>query len=59
MSAWSANVTVATLPNELQLRPHMWDKSPIQTVPASPVQIRAHHHIYVYTEINNAQILIS
>ena len=28
-------------------------QSPIQTVPACPVQIRAHHHIDVYADINN------
>ena len=62
MSAWSTNatsyathcdVTVTTLPNGLQLRPHIMGQSPIQTVPACPVQIRAHHHIDVYTDINN------
>ena len=31
-------------------------QSPVQTVPACPVQIRAHHHIDVYTYINNAFI---
>ena len=28
-------------------------QSPIQTVPACPVQIRAHHHTDVYTDIND------
>ena len=28
-------------------------QSPVQTVPACPVQIRAHHHIDVCTDINN------
>ena len=28
-------------------------QSPVQTVPACPVQIRTHHHIDVYTDINN------
>ena len=28
-------------------------QSPVETVPACPVQIRAHHHIDVYTDINN------
>ena len=28
-------------------------QSPVQTVPACPVQIRAHHHIDVYTDINH------
>ena len=27
-------------------------QSPIQTVPACPIQIRAHHHIDVYIDIN-------
>ena len=27
-------------------------QSPVQTVPACPIQIRAHHHIDVYTDIN-------
>ena len=46
MSATSCMMlTVATLPNWLQLHP-------IQTVPACSVQIRAHHHIDVYTDIN-------
>ena len=27
--------------------------SPVQTVPACPVQIGAHHHIDVYTDIND------
>ena len=42
-------VTVAMLPNGLQLRP-------IQTVPACPVQIRAHHHTGVCTGINKVQM---
>ena len=67
MSAWSTNatsctthcdVTVAMLPNGLQLHPRM-GQSPIQTVPACPVQIRAHHRIDVYTDINNTKINIS
>ena len=28
-------------------------QSLIQSVPACPIQIRAHHHIDVYTDINN------
>ena len=28
-------------------------QSPVQTVPACPVQIRAHHHIDVYTDVNH------
>ena len=28
-------------------------QSPIQTVPACPIQIRAHHHINVYIDIND------
>ena len=28
-------------------------QSPVQTVPAGPVQIRAHHHIDVHTDIND------
>ena len=31
-------------------------QSPVQTVPACPVQIRAHHHIDVYTDINKEKI---
>ena len=27
-------------------------QGPVQTVPACPVQIRAHHHIDFYTDIN-------
>ena len=27
-------------------------QSPVQTVPACPIQIRAHRHIDVYTDIN-------
>ena len=27
-------------------------QSPVETVPACPVQIGAHHHIDVYTDIN-------
>ena len=27
-------------------------QSPVQTMPVCPVQIRAHHHIDVYTDIN-------
>ena len=29
---------------------------PVQTVPACPVQIRAHHHIDVYTDINSVTV---
>ena len=39
----NCDVTVAMLVNGLQLRP-------VQTVPACPVQIRAHHYIDVYTD---------
>ena len=28
-------------------------QSPIETVPACPIQIGAHHHIDVYTDINH------
>ena len=46
MSAWTANATtVATLPNGLLLRPRS----------ACTVQIRAHHHIDVCTDINNSK----
>ena len=31
-------------------------QSRVQTVPACPIQIRAHHHIDVYTDINNATV---
>ena len=30
---------------------------PVQTVPVCPVQIRAHHHIDVNTDINNDVIV--
>ena len=33
---------------------HVYGQSPIQTVPACPIQIRAHHHIDVSTNINNS-----
>ena len=29
-------------------------QSPVETVPACPVQIGAHHYIDVYTDINNS-----
>ena len=32
-------------------------QSPVQTVPGCPVQIRAHHHIDVHTDINILVIL--
>ena len=34
-------------------------QSPLQTVPACPIQIRAHHHIDVYTDINNPSLGIN
>ena len=34
-------------------------QSPVQTVPARPVQIRAHHHIDVYTDINKKYVCIT
>ena len=34
-------------------------QSPVQTVPACPIQIRAHHHIDFKTDINNGQNIIS
>ena len=33
-------------------------QSPVQIVPACPVQIRAHHHIDVYTDINERDTLL-
>ena len=33
-------------------------QSLVQTVPACPVQIRAHHHTDVYTDINNIHKLV-
>ena len=33
-------------------------QSPVQTVPACPVQITAHRHIDVYTDINNIHKLV-
>ena len=33
-------------------------QSPVETVPACPVQIRAHHHIDVCTDISNADIRV-
>ena len=46
----NCDVTVVTLPNGLQLRLRVWDKVPYKQC---PVQIRAHHHTDVYTDINN------
>ena len=34
-------------------------QSPLQTVPACPIQIRAHHYIDVYTDINNPSLGIN
>ena len=66
MSAWSADATscttVATLPNGnghiFNMSAHT-GQSPVQTVPACPVQIRAHHHIDVCTDINKYKLCIS
>ena len=30
----------------------LYQTSPIETVPACPMQIRSHHHIDVYADIN-------
>ena len=46
------DATVAMLPNGLQFASARTGLSPVQTVPACPVQIRAHHHIDGYTDIN-------
>ena len=48
----NCDVTVATLPTTITSTLDCMGQSPIQTVPACPVQIRAHHHIDVYTDIN-------
>ena len=34
-------------------------QSPLQTVPACPIQIRAHNYIDVYTDINNPSLGIN
>ena len=47
---------VTTLPNGLQFASARTGQSPVQAVPACPLQIRAHHHIHVYTYINKVMI---
>ena len=48
----NCDVTVAMLPITITSAPDRTGQSPVQTVPACPVQIRAHDHIDVYTDIN-------
>ena len=62
---WWYNFTNTTFPNTTVV---IWvtimstldrtGQSPVETVPACPIQIRAHHHIDVFTDINEDYILI-
>ena len=45
-------MTVAMLPITVTSVLDRMGQSPVQTVPACSVQIRAHHHIDVYSDIN-------
>ena len=49
-------MTVATLPITITSALDRTGQSPVQTVPACPVQIRAHHHIDVYTDISKTTL---
>ena len=54
MSAWSTNATtVAMLPNG------GYGTKSVQTVPACSVQIKAHHHRDVHTDINNVMFVFT
>ena len=51
-------MTVDTLPITITSALDCTGQSPVQTVPACLVQIRAHHHIDVHTDINNSKVIV-